>query len=176
MDLVPAIRYQLPQGLRVELAKPFGPVVGGAQLREAVGDAETILAVGDVVSMTCKEQGLLPKLFVCDYKTQRGGVSELYKRELGGWGTEELKAKNPAASITRDAWLAVREGLARPGMVRLLVQGEEDLLGIPCFLEAPMGAKVLYGLPGEGVVVVTVTKGLQDRIVGLLAKFLAATK
>jgi uncharacterized protein (UPF0218 family) len=175
MELVPAISYKLPQGLRQELAKAFGPVVAGAELRGVVKPDDLVIAVGDVVSLTCKEQGIEPKLFVVDYKTQRGGVSELYKRELGGWGEDELKVKNSAATITREAWLAIREGLARPGKVRIVVQGEEDLLGIPCFLEAPLGAKVLYGMPGKGVVVVTVDRTIQDTIVAVLAKFLAAT-
>jgi uncharacterized protein (UPF0218 family) len=51
------------------------------------------------------------------------------------------------------------------------VEGEEDLLGIPCFLEAPLGAKVLYGMPGKGVVVVEVTPVFQERVRALLARF-----
>jgi uncharacterized protein (UPF0218 family) len=40
--------------------------------------------------------------------------------------------------------------------VRVEVEGEEDLAAILAILMAPEGAKVLYGMPGQGMVVVTV--------------------
>jgi uncharacterized protein (UPF0218 family) len=60
------------------------------------------------------------------------------------------------------------------GPVRIFVEGEEDLLGLPCFLEAPLGAKVMYGMPGQGVAVVEVTPAFQDRVRALLVRFESA--
>ena len=63
-DLRPARRYVLPDALRKDLGKPFGPVVAGNGLAAAVADAGMLVAVGDVVSLTCKTLGLEPALFV----------------------------------------------------------------------------------------------------------------
>lgn len=171
-DLRPPRRYLLPEALRSELGQPFGPVVGGNDLAKALVGAKAIVAVGDVVSLTLKNLGIEPALFVCDFLTQRGEPDPTYELELGSWGTLAFRVRNPAGTITREAWDAIRLGLQHtPGPVRIVVEGEEDLLGIPCFLEAPDGAVVLYGMPGQGVVVVTADAAFRARVTALLAKF-----
>ena len=189
-DLRPTRRYVLPEGLRRELGADFGPIVQSSELVSALEDADIVLAVGDVVSLTLKTLGVTPRLFVCDYQTQRGLPSgrgpgamaaavkdaanekTLYELELGSWGDLAFRVRNPAASITREAWDAVRLGLQHDdGPVRVVVEGEEDLLGIPCFLEAPVGSVVLYGMPNQGVVVVRVDLAFKARVAALLARF-----
>jgi uncharacterized protein (UPF0218 family) len=175
-DLRPPRRYVLPEGLRRELARPFGPVVAGNELPGLLEGKAVVLAVGDVVSLTLKTLGIAPRLFVCDFLTQRGEPDPTYEAELGSWGRKAFRVANPAATITREAWDAIRLGLAAgagagEGPVRVVVDGEEDLLGIPCFLEAPDGATVLYGMPGKGVVVVTADAAFKAKVAALLARF-----
>lgn len=185
-DLRPAKRYVLPEALRKELAAPFGPILQSEQLKDHLAGVEVIVAVGDVVSLTLKILGITPRLFVCDYQTQRGipsgagtftkglvsNESALYEMELGQWGEIGFTVRNAAGTITRQAWDAIRIGLDHPeGPVRVHVTGEEDLLGIPCFLEAPEGAAVLYGMPNQGVVVVRVDAAFKARVAALLARF-----
>jgi uncharacterized protein (UPF0218 family) len=178
------VAYLLPDGLRRELAAPFGPVLSTEQLGALLTDADVIVAVGDVVSLTIKELGLSPRLFVCDFQPPRGQADRLFEVELGSWGRVAFKVRNPAGQVTREAWDAIRLGMSYgadddgdvdeeggPSPVRVFVEGEEDLLGLPCFLEAPPGAKVLYGMPGQGVVVVEVDAPLQARVRALLARF-----
>lgn len=185
-DLRPARRYVLPEALRKELAAPFGPILQSEQLTDHLAGVDVVIAVGDVVSLTLKLLKITPRLFVCDYATQRGAPSgagtftkglvsnesALYEAELGSWGDMAFTVRNPAGSITRQAWDAIRIGLEHPdGPVRVHVTGEEDLLGIPCFLEAPDGAVVLYGMPNQGVVAVRVDAAFKARVAALLAKF-----
>lgn len=181
-DLRPPRRYVLPESLRRELGAAFGPIVQSNELVAALEDADIVLAVGDVVSLTLKKLEITPRLFVCDYQTQRGQASAvrgdaanektLYELELGSWGELAFRVRNPAASITREAWDAIRLGLQHDdGPVRVVVEGEEDLLGIPCFLEAPVGSVVLYGMPNQGVVVVRVDAAFKAKVAALLAKF-----
>lgn len=175
-DSRPAVAYRLPDALRRELAAPFGPVLSTEALRDALAPTDFLVAVGDVVSLTLKELGLAPRLFVCDYQTQRGQTDALFEAELGGWGRVAFRVRNPPAQVTREAWDAIRLAVEHarsddPEPVRIVVEGEEDLLGLPCFLEAPPGAKVLYGMPGQGVVVVAVDAPLQERVRALLARF-----
>ncbi|MEA3142709.1 MAG: GTP-dependent dephospho-CoA kinase [Thermoplasmata archaeon] len=176
-DARPRVAYLLPDALRRELAAPFGPVLSTDQLGALLTDEDVLVAVGDVVSLTVKELGLTPRLFVCDFQTQRGQAERLFEVELGSWGRLAFKVRNPAGQVTREAWDAIRLGMGHEddapgeGPVRVFVEGEEDLLGLPCFLEAPMGAKVLYGMPGQGVAVVEVDAPLQDRVRALLGRF-----
>jgi hypothetical protein len=53
----------------------------------------------------------------------------------------------------------------------ILVEGEEDLAVIPLILAAPEGAMVLYGQPGEGVVVCEVTDAAKEKAETLLSCF-----
>jgi uncharacterized protein (UPF0218 family) len=171
-DLRPTRAYRLPEELRGELGRAWGPIVQSDELAVAIDDADVVVAVGDVVSLTLKDLDIEPRLFVCDFQTQRGEPDPRYEAELGNWGKLAFRVRNPPATITREAWDAVRLGLASPRWpVRIVVEGEEDLLGIPCFLEAPLGAKVLYGMPGKGVVVVTLTPAFVDKVRALLARF-----
>ncbi len=171
-DLRPRTAYILPESVRDELSRAFGPVVSTEELRDAVGD-RPLLCVGDQVSLTAKQVGLVPRVIVCDFRTRRGAPSATYKAALGDWGPAEIRIRNPAATLTREAWDAVRTALAFPGAgpVRILVEGEEDLLAIPCFLEAPDGAVVAYGMPGKGVVVVAVDVRFKAQVRRLLQRF-----
>lgn len=181
-DVRPPHRYVLPDALRSELSKPLGPVVQTEDLKATLADVNVVVAVGDVVSLTLKHLGIEPLLFVCDYQTQRGSgggakgdkahEAQLYELELGSWGDRSFSVRNAAGTITRAAWDAIAIGLsAAKGPVRIHVEGEEDLLGIPCFLEAPVGAAVLYGMPNQGVVVVRVDAAFKARVAALLARF-----
>lgn len=170
-DLRPETQYLLPDELRAELAEPFGPVVDTAGLQRNIGPDDTVLAVGDVVSLSLKGLGITPKLFVCDYKTQRGAESSTYRTALSAWGDLEATVSNPAGTVTRGAWDAVREAVGRPeAPFRIVVEGEEDLLGIPCLLEAPDGAIVVYGAPGRGAVLCRVDGALRARVADLVGR------
>ncbi|MCA1818467.1 MAG: GTP-dependent dephospho-CoA kinase family protein [Thermoplasmatota archaeon] len=170
-DLRPAKAYLLPDALRAELAQPFGPIVQDDGLRAALAGAPMVLLVGDVVSLACKRMGLRPKVFLVDYHTQRKTDQAEWRVELGAWGRVGLSARNPAGSITREAWDAVRRAIWLPeSPVRVAVDGEEDLLGIPCFLEAPDGAMVVYGMPGQGAVVVTVDDEVRRKAAAIVAR------
>jgi GTP-dependent dephospho-CoA kinase len=189
-DLRPRRAYTLPVEVRGALAQPFGPVVSTQGVREATAGASFLVAVGDVVSLTLLEVGLVPRFFVCDYHTQRGRAALgagpavpsgpvqpldpalTLRTRLHEWGRREVRVRNPAGHVTREAWDAIRAAMADagPAPLRIVVEGEEDLLGLPCFLEAPVGAAVLYGMPGQGVVVVHVTPELQASVANLVRR------
>lgn len=164
----PVSDLSLPDSLRTALAEPFGPILQTDELRDALRPDDLILSVGDVVSMTLHALGIQPKLFVCDYKTQRGDDSEDYRRVLGAWGDREIQVHNPAAQLTMAAWDAVADALATGGTTRIVIEGEEDLLGLPCIALAPEGAVMLYGMPHQGVVFCRVTSALKARAASLL--------
>lgn len=171
-DLAPRDAYRLPDALRGELAGDFGPVLQTDDLAAALAGAPCIVAVGDIVARTLHGLGIQPRLFVCDYKTQRGDDDAQLREVLGSWGDLETRVANPPATVTREAWLAVRHAFLQPAdtLTRIVVDGEEDLLGLPAFWEAPADALVLYGAPGRGVVVARADGAIKARVADLVAR------
>jgi hypothetical protein len=62
-----------------------------------------------------------------------------------------IVAKNPPGTISDELVRAIRDAVGDPPAL-IFVEGEEDLAVLPLVLEAPLGAVILYGQPGEGVV------------------------
>ncbi len=172
VDLRPEHAYVLPDALRARFAEPWGPVLSTEELARTLDGDDVLVAVGDVVSLTLKELELTPRVVVVDYKTQRGDEDPALRAALESWGNREMRVPNPAGQLTREAWTAVRRAmvLETGGPTRTVVDGEEDLVGLACFLEAPLGAKVLYGVPGEGACLVEVTPGVRERLSDLVAQ------
>ena len=48
--------------------------------------------------------------------------------------------------------------------IRLLVDGEEDLLVLPVCLFAPANSVVMYGQPNEGLVIAEITDEVRDKV------------
>ena len=74
---------------------------------------------------------------------------------------------NPQGLITAESWTVIGKALKEKGKIKIVVDGEEDLLGIPVVLLAPRGSLMLYGQPNEGIVIVTInneSKGFAKRI------------
>lgn len=81
-----------------------------------------------------------------------------------------IRVKNPAGMITDD----LLEGLAsaiRNTPALIYVDGEEDLAVIPLVVAAEEGVIILYGQPGEGVVMREVTRDAKRKAAEMLALF-----
>jgi len=61
--------------------------------------------------------------------------------------------KNPAGVITQESWNVIKKAMNEHDVL-ILVEGEEDLLTLPCIVESPNDGLVLYGQPNQGLVVV----------------------
>jgi uncharacterized protein (UPF0218 family) len=143
---------RLPEALRSEFKDPLGPVFTDAEaLLSRAG--EPLIAVGDVVTYHLKEAGRVPDLAVVDGYTERERATEEVRAAvLSGENTVE----NPAATLSAGLLAAMREGIDDGDPTTIVVEGEEDLATLPAVLAAPDGASVVYGQPGEGMVLVAV--------------------
>lgn len=146
--------YKLPEDLRARLAKPLGRFfsageVKGSSFGKVVSDSPMVITVGDRVTETLGWLGRVPDVQVVDgreSRKQREPPDVDYARKID--------VRNPAGTITEEAIDGIREALNGKKPVRVLVDGEEDLLAIPVIALAPVSAVVFYGQPGEGIVVV----------------------
>jgi hypothetical protein len=71
--------------------------------------------------------------------------------------------KNPKGTISEECIDIFLSALSSPKPVRIVVEGEEDLLALVAIISSPEGSRVLYGQPMEGLVVVRVEKEIRAR-------------
>jgi uncharacterized protein (UPF0218 family) len=156
---------KLPESLREELSKPRGILVKGKKeyvsrkVAEFISKtpAPKVVTVGDIVTRSLVSMGVKPDLAIIDGKTLRGPEEKIdYKVD------ETYKLTNPAGLITSDAWKVINKALKKKKKIEIIVDGEEDLLGIPVVLLAPKGSLMLYGQPNEGIVIVTVNEEMRQ--------------
>ncbi|MHA2407106.1 MAG: pantetheine-phosphate adenylyltransferase [Candidatus Ranarchaeia archaeon] len=164
----------LPVELRETLRKPFGKLITDgsfsditklviAQIRQK--DSK-VIAVGDVISQQLDKQNYQAHIYFIDFKTKREGISEYIPKS-----DHIISIRNPPGEITSEVWTSLQIALDTKGTTVIVVKGEEDLLVLPSILLAPEGSMILYGQPEEGVVLISVSKELQKKILLLLGDF-----
>jgi len=155
----------LPESERASFKVPLGREMPDREL-DSIEDETVYLTVGDVVSLAFRKSGVRPRLSVYDGFTER--------REMTGFArivADEPKETvvNPAGTITAAMADAVRRGI-QGDFALLRIEGEEDLALLPCILYAPVGSRVVYGMPGRCMMVVEVDDSMKDRASRLLSR------
>jgi len=117
-----------------------------------------VITVGDATTEKMLSFGLTPSLQIVDALEKRN------KRDLPVGTTETvLTCTNPAAEITEESISVIRKALSMAFPVRIVVDGEEDLLVLPVAVYAPDNSVILYGQPNEGLVLVHLTEEVRNR-------------
>ena len=174
--------YRLPKTLRKSFRDPIGEFFTGNQVdstKMAIEYINTLgkpftLTVGDFCSKTLLEQGFYPDIILFDETTRRKKDISL---ELSSY--QLRNATNPKEWIFMSAWNVIRQSIAFSTStncrIAVRIDGEEDLLIIPAIISLPIGSIVIYGQPPinteEGIVVVSISSSLKDRVTNLLQKF-----
>src|SRR5439155_26880947 len=70
--------------------------------------------------------------------------------------------RNPAGVISMRSCEFIKQAMREEDVV-IYVEGEEDLLALPCIVESPDGGLVLYGQPSQGLVVVETTPEAKNK-------------
>lgn len=157
---------RLPSRLREEFARPVGADVTVEEIKH---HAKHIITVGDVVSLTVWENGIVPLLSVYDGYTERHehtAFAGFAERSC----PEPTVVANPAGTVTSGLEDAVRNALKGTAPRTIRVEGEEDLALLPCILYAPDGAMVVYGWPGKGMKAVITDAGSRTWAGGMLGR------
>jgi GTP-dependent dephospho-CoA kinase len=162
--------YRLPEELRTRLAVPLGTVYSaeqtkGTDFENLVRSAPMTVTVGDRVTDTLGAMGRTPDVQVVD------GVERRVVRTIPAVPYARLiRVKNPAGMITDDAIAGMKKAFLGKKPVRVLVEGEEDLMAMLAIAMAPVSATVFYGQPGEGVVAVKANAMAKSRNRAILAQ------
>jgi len=159
---------KLPDSLRNQLKIPLGVLLPESQVNKEniqnhLSENSYVITVGDRTTEKMIRFGLIPSLQIID------GLEKRQQREPPKLeGTTELNVDNPAAQITAQSIEIIKQSFTLKSPVRLLVNGEEDLLVIPVCIFAPEHSVVLYGQPNQGLVIVKITPEIRNKTQRLL--------
>ncbi len=149
----------LPVDLRDEFKKPLGKLHKSIDLikeplQNQISQDKLVISIGDVTTMNLVDKEIIPQICIIDNITRREPV------ELNLEHTANvIYVDNPPGVITDELIDVIIDSLKEATLdnpVIIEVKGEEDLAVLPCIINAPKDALVLYGQPGEGVVLVKV--------------------
>lgn len=160
---------KLPDSLREQLKNPMGLLIlekdaTKENIVKHIKKNSFVITVGDRTTEKMIAFDLVPSLQIIDSQEKR------VKREIptGADIKTDLTCNNPAAEITEESISAIKKALSSPTPVRLVVNGEEDLLVLPVCIQAPENSVVMYGQPNEGLVIVEVTSEIRNKAQRLL--------
>lgn len=171
------IVLELQAELRSELKAPLGPIYTEAET--LLGDATApIICVGDVVTYHLIEEGHTPAVALVDERTERTDVDDEIAAAITAHdGFEQSQTvENPQGTLSAVLLDALASAITSEQTTLLEVDGEEDLAALPAVLCAPVGASIVYGQPGEGMVLGTVDDDLQAEVRDLLSRMTGDTE
>lgn len=160
--------WVVPESLRAALAERYGPVYSGAEAERRVRALGRFGSCGDRVTELAIRLGNLPLIGLVDFKTQRNEpVDPTVFAPLAARGRRRVV--NPPGMLTERLRRAVRE-MVEAGGGLLEVDGEEDLGSLALVETLPVGATVIYGIPGAGVSFIGVDAATKEHVKALVGQ------
>ena len=152
--------------VELNLKDPFGILIEGPEenpqvamqlvMEEIDGFFGPLIAVGDVTVKTLQDIKKCADIAIIDERTKRQLWSEASEIDESKYD-QVIYCKNTAGLLSTDLFesceIAISKWLEREKTTIIRVDGEEDLAPLLLHPLAPLGAVVLYGQPGKGVVV-----------------------
>jgi uncharacterized protein (UPF0218 family) len=166
---------KLPQNLRNEFKKPLGKLildkdVSKEKILDEISNNHTddilLITVGDATTERLLNYDIIPSIQIID------GLEKRYKRKNLPSSQQiqtNLQCDNPQGQISDQSLSTIKKAFNSKKPVRILVNGEEDLLVLPVCIE-PTEKRIIamYGQPNEGLVIVHVDTQIRNRIKSLL--------
>ncbi|MDP8003575.1 MAG: GTP-dependent dephospho-CoA kinase family protein [Caldisphaera sp.] len=153
------IGYKIPDNLRYDFSQPRGVLING-EIKNYINmkNWEKVICVGDVVSSYCLKANRLPDFIIIDGKTRRteGGL-KLEDIDKIKQHYEIIKVLNPAGIIGMDSYEIICKIVNENNKKIIFVNGEEDMLTMPCLSCAPLNSLIIYGIPNKGAALVNLS-------------------
>ena len=135
--------------------------------------SDFIATIGDICTIKIIEKIRVPDLMIVDYKTKRDiELTNEQKKAIDNINCKTVKIVNKAGTISEELYLEIEKAVNSHEKTRIVVIGEEDLATLPVIKHCKIGAKVIYGMPDRGMVVVDVSQQTKERTNKLLERML----
>jgi len=159
----------LPENIRNQLKTPLGDlikeeIVNKENILTKIGSEPIVITVGDRTTENMINLGIMPQIQIVD------GLEKRNQRLVPVDDTinTNLSCKNPPGEITEESMQVIQKAFSCESPVRIIVDGEEDLLVIPVCIFAPENSVVIYGQPNEGLVIVQITPEIRAKVQKIL--------
>lgn len=155
------------------LKDPFGTLIHNKditkrKIKGILRSAKRVISVGDSTTDRLLSFDITPHILVVD------GIERRMKRNHGLHPkitvAKVLHCNNPPGSVSRQAFSVLCRAFNMPYPVKVIVNGEEDMLTLPIINIAPQETFVLYGQPLQGMVVVNVNLEMQTKAKNLMER------
>ena len=160
---------KLPENLREDLKIPLGDLindidVNNKNIQAKINPKSIIITVGDKTTENIINLGIRPQIQIIDGLEKRNQCDIPLDDKI----STVLTCKNPSGEITQESIQTIQKAFSSDPPIRIIVDGEEDLLVIPVCIAAPENSVVMYGQPNEGLVIVHVTPEIRAKVQKIL--------
>ena len=132
-----------------------------------------IATVGDICTIKLIQEEIIPNLMIVDYKTKRNvKLTEIQMSTIENVKCKSVEVDNEPGTISQQLYFEIRNAIESEIITKIIVKGEEDLATLPVIKHSRKGAKVIYGMPDKGMVVVDVNQQTKERANKLLERML----
>jgi len=160
---------KLPENLREHLKIPLGDLIKEENVNKEniltkIGSEPIVITVGDRTTENMINLGIMPQIQIVD------GLEKRNQRLVPKDDTinTNLSCKNPPGEITEESTQVIQKAFSCKLPVRIIVNGEEDLLVLSVCIFAPENSVVMYGQPNEGLVIVHITPEIRAKVQKIL--------
>ena len=160
---------QLPDDLRDQLKNPLGNLISDndpnkENILKKISTESIIITVGDRTTENMLQLGLKPQIQIIDGLEKRNQCIVPIDDTIN----TKLSCRNPPGEITEESIQIIKKAFSSEPPVRIVVDGEEDLLVVPVCIFAPENSIVMYGQPNEGLVIVRITPKIRAKVQKIL--------
>lgn len=125
-------------------------------------ESSGIVTVGDMATYNALGMGLKPRVIVYDGKDEKKHVDKVIKSAIYAYKGRYNRVVNPYGRITKELWRVVKNSFRSRRKVKIKVDGNNNFALVPIILEAPKHTKIIYGMPGKGIVLVEVNDKIKN--------------
>ena len=129
-----------------------------------------LIAVGDVTARVMLELDTVPDLALIDGQTKRMALDEDETVDTSHFPVR-MTASSPAGVLTPNLLEQLERALRAEDACVMTVDGEEDMAPLYLHLLAPLGAVIVFGMPGWGLMVQRTTLAMKERCRTILNAF-----
>tara|TARA_Y100000766_G_scaffold280275_1_gene289821 strand:+ start:181 stop:681 length:501 start_codon:yes stop_codon:yes gene_type:complete len=163
--------YILKPGMAQELKQTTSQIY--TDTPNILYNSKFVATIGDICTVKLIQEKIIPNLMIVDYKTKRNiKLTEMQMSIIESVKSKSVKVDNKPGTISQQLYFEIKNAIKSEIMTKIIVNGEEDLATLPVIKYSKIGAKVIYGMPDRGMVVVDVNQRTKERANKLLKKML----
>lgn len=175
--------FTASQEIREELREPIGTVFPGVETDFQVAAENVVrkihevappmvITVGDIVTYSLQKEGYEPDISFIDHRSRRKDLNTISHTAVFRHGTYQNVAGTISSLVVQKYVEIIPDVINTKHHHQLIIEGEEDMLGLAAIMLAPLGAVVLYGQFEQGIVCVTIDEQVKQQAASLFKGFI----